>query len=790
MNTWTPKRACLLFLCGLLALRAGGLVASPIRAPKDEASSRRLVPQLPPTTAEEVLRRALAARGGEAAAARIQSLRAKGTVDLASSGRGDYELLATRHNRVRAGYDFGGGARFEFGCDGQAAWKTEPGSGPRAESGDTLQENLDGAAFFAWYDDPANYRSVAYVGEASFDGTRCYELKLVTQSGREQTHYYNSTNYLLAGSSQKVTIDSGPTLLRTSFLEYQDAAGFWFPKRIRWSTDESEWVVRITSLKVNGVGAAEIRMPATLASAATEAKPATPPDNLSDAEIKRILEDRVDGDKVAVGLVVGRLDAQGGQVISCGKLENGNRAEVNGDTLFEIGSITKVFTRLLLYDMVARGQMNLEDPVQKYLPASVRMPTRNGKQITLWDLTTHTSGLPREMGDPWTVEHLYAFLGRHKLRRDPGDQFEYSNIGVALLGHVIALRAGRDYETLVRERICRPLKMDSTAITLTPELQARRAAGHNSYCRPAGYIGLQAIPGAGAIFSTANDMLKFASARLGLTPSPLAPLMKKTNNGHNGGTYGFSALLAFDLKQRRALVVLANCRTDDVLSQLGALLKGQSPKPPGTVSLNTEVCDQYLGQYYAAGSRIRTVRRQGDRLLLQEWGNGSCELFPLSATNFYNQLFDCRASFVLDRATGKARQLQTGGWHGARLAGQVLPPAVSPLTDGDCSPRTDSDLQGIWQGTLRVWYWPFVGLHLKVRIAEPSPGAYRAEGDSPDQGVTGEPLAFIYNAPDVDVFLPTEDGSFKGKLNSSHTKVTGVWKQAGYSIHLTLRRVK
>jgi D-alanyl-D-alanine-carboxypeptidase/D-alanyl-D-alanine-endopeptidase len=463
---------------------------------------------------------------------------------------------------------------------------------------------------------------------------------------------------------------------------------------------------------------------------------------------------------------------------------------VNGDTLFEIGSITKVFTRLLLHDMVARGEMNLDDPAQKYLPASVRMPTRHGKQITLWDLTTHTSGLPREMGDPWAMEHLYAFLNHHKLRRDPADQFEYSNIGVALLGHVIALKAGQDYETLVRERICRPLKMDSTAISLTPELQARRAIGHAPVNQPAGYIGLQAIPGSGALFSTANDMLKLASARLGLTPCPLATLMKKTIVGHNGGTIGFSTELAFDLKQRRALVVLAKCRNDDVVTQLSSLLREQSPKPPGTVPLSAEVGDQYVGQYFAGEGRVRSVRREGDRLLLQEWGQGSCELFPLSQTNFYNQLFDCRASFVRDNHTGRASELVVGGWHGARLSGQILQPTASPLTDHDCQPRAGFDLQGVWQGKLRLWYWPFVSLHLKVRIVEPSPGVYRAEGDSPDQGVKDEPLGIIYSPPNVKVFLLAQDGSFQGKLNSARTKVTGCWKQAGYNIHVTFKRVK
>jgi hypothetical protein len=356
-----------------------------------------------------------------------------------------------------------------------------------------------------------------------------------------------------------------------------------------------------------------------------------------------------------------------------------------------------------------------------------------------------------------------------------------------LLGHVIALKAGQDYETLVRERICRPLKMDSTAITLTPELQARRAVGHVSANRPAGYIGLQDLPGAGALFSTANDMLKFASARLGFTPCPLTPLMKKTDGGHNGGTFGFSTLLAFDPKERRALVVLSNRRNDDP-DYLRPLLKNQSPKPPHIAPVSARVYDQYAGQYHA-GKRLWTVRREGDRLVLQEWGKPGCEVFPQSETNFYNQLFDCRATFVRDDNTGRARELIIGGWRGVRIPGQILQPSDSPLTDGDCPPRKGSDLQGVWKATLRPWYWPFVALHLAVRIAEPSAGALRAEADCPEQGAKGLLLGIIYNRPTVEVMVLSGDGLFQGKVNPTRTKVAGHWKQDGHSIRVTFRRV-
>ena len=188
--------------------------------------------------------------------------------------------------------------------------------------------------------------------------------------------------------------------------------------------------------------------------------------------------------------MVGIVDEHGSSVVSYGKMDNGTDQDVNGDTLFEIGSVTKTFTGLLLQDMIERGEMKLDDPVAKYLPASVKMPTYNGKEITLFHLATHTSGLPKmpDNFDPrradnlaadYTVEKLYAFLSGYQLTCDPGAKFEYSNLGIGLLGHVITLKAGTDYESLVVDRICRPLKMDSTRIMLTPELKARFAQGHN-----------------------------------------------------------------------------------------------------------------------------------------------------------------------------------------------------------------------------------------------------------------------------------------------------------------------
>src|SRR6185312_474124 len=199
---------------------------------------------------------------------------------------------------------------------------------------------------------------------------------------------------------------------------------------------------------------------AYLAVSAAQAAPAATAGAPSDAEIRRILVERVDVEKQDVGIVVGIIDPHGRRVVSYGSLDKGDKRPLNGDTLFEIGSITKVFTALLAADMAQRGELELDDPVQKYLPAAVKMPQRNGKQITLIDLATHTSGLPRmpenfRPKDPnnpyadYTVEALYSFLTSYELHRDIGIKYLYSNLGFGLLGQALAQRAGVDYEKLV-----------------------------------------------------------------------------------------------------------------------------------------------------------------------------------------------------------------------------------------------------------------------------------------------------------------------------------------------------
>ena len=312
-------------------------------------------------------------------------------------------------------------------------------------------------------------------------------------------------------------------------------------------------------------------------------------------EIRSIMTNRVDEHKT-VGIVVGMINEKGRTVIGYGRIAKDADPKPDGDTVFEIGSITKVFTSLLLADMVERGEVKPEDPVAKLLPPSVKVPERNGRKITLLDLSMQISGLPRlpnnlrpaDFANPYAdydPPKLYAFLSGYELKRDIGEKYEYSNLGAGLLGHALALKAGVSYEGLVRKRILEPLGMTSTSITLSDSEKRRLATGYNPSLNPVKNWDFDALAGCGALRSTANDMLKFLAANLELTDTPLKTAMRRMRSvhretgvddleigmawhifhkfgtdvvWHNGGTYGYRTFAGFNLVSKTGVVVLSN----------------------------------------------------------------------------------------------------------------------------------------------------------------------------------------------------------------------------------------
>jgi CubicO group peptidase (beta-lactamase class C family) len=318
----------------------------------------------------------------------------------------------------------------------------------------------------------------------------------------------------------------------------------------------------------------------------------------SDAEVREMLRQRVEVSKRGVGLVVALVDASGTRIVAYGHARRGNDELVTGDSVFELGSVTKVFTSLLLADMVEKGEVKLHDPIALYVPKSVKSP--RVQDITLLHLSRHTSGLPSwpdnlqpadpvHYADGYTNALLFDFLNGYTTRRTVGTQHSYSNYGAALLGEVLALRAGTDFESALRSRVFEPLGMKSTGFALTPLLRSAHALGHTDRGKPIPLGDVRGMLGSGALHSSANDLARFVEANLGLRESGLAAAMHATHSTdadrqlpdlpmglgwfqvrlgdtrvtyHNGATIGFRAYVGMDLERRRGVVVLANSNDD------------------------------------------------------------------------------------------------------------------------------------------------------------------------------------------------------------------------------------
>lgn len=313
-----------------------------------------------------------------------------------------------------------------------------------------------------------------------------------------------------------------------------------------------------------------------------------------------------------VGMVVGIIN--GGRIWTrgYGRRSTGSDDPPDGDSVFEIGSITKTFTSTALAVMSIRGRVRLDDSVGRYLPSSVRVPEHGAKQITLESLAMHTSGLPRVAdnmglfsdfsGDPYAGyrdEQLYEFLNTHKLRRSPGTEHEYSNLGMGLLGLALCRKAGAGYEQMVTGLVCKPLGLRDTTVTLSDSQRVRLVQGYAIQERVGNVM--IAVPsenwsfqdctaGAGALKSTANDMLRYLKANMAAPGNELGQALQTLHTPrlkiddvegvglgwfmlsvpwadepviwHNGGTGGYRSFVGFCKKRKLGVVVLANSSTD------------------------------------------------------------------------------------------------------------------------------------------------------------------------------------------------------------------------------------
>jgi serine-type D-Ala-D-Ala carboxypeptidase/endopeptidase len=391
----------------------------------------------------------------------------------------------------------------------------------------------------------------------------------------------------------------------------------------------------------------------------------------SEDDLRAAIERRFEGDR-------------SGACIAAAVIENGTAARayffanaksersIDERTAFEIGSITKTMTAALLAEIIGRGEIAIDDPQAKLLPPGTNVPSFNGTHITVGNIVTHTSGLPSfpwrtiDLSNPYarlTEADLLDTLAKTQLKRAPGPPREYSNFALMVLSYALAKRSGRDFETLLRERLLLPLGMKDTFIVTRPSA-VRVAEGHFSNSRPTGPwdVGVN-LAGFGAVRATLPDMVRYLEGQLGMRDSSITPVLAQTQqrtagdweilsteNGRtfimrSGGTGGFSSFLAFDRAAKRGVVLLSDTALSDVggLRRLAMHLLDPS-LPTGTprnaATAEVKLIDALVGRYRLPIGLSMELRRKGNKLTIQFDGEPEFEMEYDSAGEFYPFEFD------------------------------------------------------------------------------------------------------------------------------------------------------
>jgi serine-type D-Ala-D-Ala carboxypeptidase/endopeptidase len=405
------------------------------------------------------------------------------------------------------------------------------------------------------------------------------------------------------------------------------------------------------------------------------------------------------------------VDGDKGEVAAFGKLDNGKAPD--GDTVYEIGSVTKTFTATLLARAALSGRVALNTPVGQLLP-DFKIPSRGGKEITLGDLAAQHSGLPRlpsnflpsDPANPYAdydAEKLKAFLAGYELPRDPGASYEYSNLGLGLLGYALAQLDHTTYGTVVSQAILAPLGMTMSGTAFAADMRAHLAPGHDATGKTVKNWDLDALAGAGAIRSTGNDMLRYLKANMGIDESPLAAAMRfaqtqrsdmaktvriglawmTTDKGivwHSGMTGGYASFLGFTADGRRGLVILTN--TAASADDLGfATLDANAP----AIVLPGASLDGYVGTYKLADKFLLQVFRMSDGLFARATGQNAFPIFPSAPDEFFAKVAGISISFTRD-SNGAVNGLvlhQNGDRSAPKLSGSELPPELREIDLND-----------------------------------------------------------------------------------------------------------
>ena len=309
-------------------------------------------------------------------------------------------------------------------------------------------------------------------------------------------------------------------------------------------------------------------------------------------DIKKETQARIDKE-YHLGTIIGIIDKDGTRYYSFGQKSLLDDSKPDENSIFEIGSVTKTFTSSLLSDLNRKGEINIQDSIQTYLPIFKNVVAENNKIITLENLSTHTSGLPRDPSNmdvnndyryrDYSIEKLNEFLSNYTLDSSP-NSYSYSNLGVVIIEQAIESKMNKTYESLIKERVTNVLHMSDTEFKVSKDKRPRLVMGYR-YGKEIDELDTGEFQAMGGLRSTAKDMLKFLGAQLGLHPTSLSDAIKEThkirfkddNNimglgwemlerkesgktiyYHKGGTPGFVSFAGFNLEDQIGVVVLIN----------------------------------------------------------------------------------------------------------------------------------------------------------------------------------------------------------------------------------------
>jgi len=416
-------------------------------------------------------------------------------------------------------------------------------------------------------------------------------------------------------------------------------------------------------------------------------------------DIVALLAARIDAQHRGTGGLVSVVRERDAWTTPHGTVSRESRRRVSLDTPFQIASLTKIFTALLLRDAATRGELSLDDPLSAHL--DVRVPSFEDRAITLTDLATHTSGLPlrppsradRSQDNPYegySHADLVADIAATTLSRAPGAAFEYSNYAYALLGAALSACLGKPYAEILQERILTPLRMRATSLAPSAAVRARLIQGYDMEFAPARVWEFGALAPAGGLFSTARDLRKFLALWTEPFDTPLAQAahdMFSTrrpgpdpqtqialgwrvierggrtlgwSNGSGGGVRGYMAVAP----GAAGVIVYANMQTGVGVDDIGLRVLDPSNAVDVTpiplrvaVALAAAVLDRYVGVYAYAPDDMITIAREGDGLMLVS-GPNRLRLYAEAQTQFFVREENITVTFD---ATGSAFVLAQAG---------------------------------------------------------------------------------------------------------------------------------